>query len=141
MKKVSKKIIGITGHKGALGTHFINKYKKKVDFRIYKKRIENSKNFKLWVNKNSDIEIFIHLAALSSIKKNERNEKKTHNINTQSSINIINILNNSKLIHFKYFLFASTSHVYKPSFNKLSEKSLRKPRSIYGKSKNRIWVK
>ena len=78
MKKISKKIIGITGGNGALGSQLINNYKNKFDFRIYKKRIENEKSFKNWLNKNSDIEIFIHLAAIVSIIKTK------HNINSKS---------------------------------------------------------
>ena len=75
MNKVSKKIIGITGARGALGSQFINKYKNKFHFRIYKDKIEDKKKFYLWLKKNIDIEYFIHLAALSSIRETDKNQK------------------------------------------------------------------
>ena len=75
MNKVSKKIIGITGARGALGSQFINKYRSKFHFRIYKDKIENKKKFSLWLKKNNDIEYFIHLAALSSMRETEKNSK------------------------------------------------------------------
>ena len=138
MKKISKKIVGITGGNGALGSQLINNYKNKFDFRIYKKRIENEKSFKNWLNKNSDIEIFIHLAAIVSIIKTKHNPKKTLKINSNATIKIIKILDKAKLKRFNYFLLSSTSHVYKPSFYKLKEDSSRSPVTIYGKSKKKV---
>ena len=138
MNRVSKKIIGITGAKGALGSQLIRIYKTKVRFRIYKNKIENKEKFKLWLNKNSDIQYFIHLAGISSIGKTSVNPKKTYKVNSSATIDIIKILNKSKLINLNYFLFSSTSHVYKPSLKSLSEKSIRKPTSIYGKSKKKV---
>ena len=138
MNRVSKKIIGITGAKGALGSQLIRKYKTKVSFRIYQNKIENKKKFKSWLSKNSDIQYFIHLASISSIGKSNINPKKTYKINSSATIDIIKILNKSKLINLNYFLFSSTSHVYKPSLKSLSENSIRKPSTIYGKSKKRV---
>ncbi len=138
MKKISKKIIGITGGHGALGSQLIKNYKNKYDFRIYKKRIENEKNFKNWLSKNSDIEILIHLAAIVSIIKTKKDPKRTLKINSNATIKIIKTLNKAKLEKFNYFLLSSTSHVYKPSFYKLKENSSRSPITIYGKSKKKV---
>ena len=138
MKKVSKKIVGITGANGALGKYITNKYKTKFQFRPFKGKIENKKNFDTWIKKNKDIDIFLHLAAIVPVKANIVNKKKTFLINSISSINIIKSLNTAKLNKLKYFLFSSSSHVYKPSFKKLSENSLRRPVSLYGKSKKRV---
>ncbi len=138
MKKVSKKIIGITGSSGALGSHFIKLYKSKFDFRVFKHKVENKNEFKSWLKKNYDIEIFIHLAAISSIKETNRKKKETYDINTFATIYLIQELNKTKLKNFKYFLFSSSSHVYKPSFKKLSENSIRKPETVYGKSKKMV---
>ena len=89
------------------------------------------------VKKNSDINYFVHLAAISSIRETNKNPRKTYKINSSAPINIIKKLNNAKLKNFQYFLFSSSSHVYKPSLNDLSEKSTRKPSTIYGKSKKK----
>ena len=138
MNKVSKKIVGITGAKGALGSHFIRKYKTKFNFKIYKDRIENKNKFRSWVKKNRNIQYFIHFAAISSIRQTNKDPKKTYKINSLAAIDIIKILNNVKLTNLKYFLFSSSSHVYKPSLKSLSEKSVRKPLTIYGKSKKKV---
>lgn len=138
MNRVSKKIVGITGSRGALGSKFVKKYKTKFNFKIYKDKIENKKKFDYWLKKNSDINYFVHLAAISSIRETNKNPRKTYNINSSAPINIIKKLNNAKLKNFQYFLFSSSSHVYKPSLNDLSEKSTRKPSTIYGKSKKKV---
>ena len=135
MNRVSKKIVGITGSRGALGSKFVKKYKTKFNFKNFKDKIENKKKFDYWLKKNSDINYFVHLAAISSIRETNKNPRKTYKINSSAPINIIKKLNNAKLKNFQYFLFSSSSHVYKPSLNDLSEKSTRKPSTIYGKSK------
>ena len=105
MNKVSKKIVGITGAKGALGSHFIRKYKTKFNFKIYKDRIENKNKFRSWVKKNRNIQYFIHFAAISSIRQTNKDPKKTYKINSLAAIDIIKILNNVKLTNLKYFYF------------------------------------
>ena len=124
MNRVSKKIVGITGSRGALGSKFVKKYKTKFNFKIYKDKIENKKKFDYWLKKNSDINYFVHLAAISSIRETNKNPRKTYKINSSAPINIIKKLNNAKLKNFQYFLFSSSSHVYKPSLNDLSENQL-----------------
>ena len=94
MKKVSKKIVGITGANGALGSEFIKKYKKKFIFKIFKKKIENKKEFKKWIKNNQRIKIFLHFAAISSVKICNKNPRRAFLINTHSTIKILDILNN-----------------------------------------------
>lgn len=137
MKKVSKKIVGITGASGTLGSEFIKKYKKYFVFKIYKNKIENNLYFKNWIKKNQKIEFFIHLAAIVSVNMCNRNPKRAYIVNTNSTIKILDLLN-KELKSLKYFLFTSSSHVYKPKFIKISENSKRIPLSIYGKSKKRV---
>ena len=138
MKKVSKKIVAITGSRGALGSEFIKKYKKKFSFRIYKDRIENKKKLNNWLNGNLDIQYFLHFAAITAVRKTKNNPKKTYKINSIASIALIKKLSQKKFDKLKYFLFSSSSHVYKPSLKSLSENSLRKPMNIYGNSKKRV---
>ena len=138
MKKVSKKIVAITGARGALGSEFIKKYKKNFSFRIYKDRIENKKKLNNWLNENLDIQYFLHFAAITAVSKTKNNPKKTYKVNSIASILLINKLNQKKFDKLKYFLFSSSSHVYKPSLKSLSENSLRKPINIYGNSKKRV---
>ena len=135
MKKASKKIVGITGSSGALGKNFIKTYKNIYKIVLYKKDIQDTDCFQKWINKNNNINIFIHFAALSTIRSSNKDFNKTIKINTKATINILKILNKSKLKNLKYFLFSSSSHVYKPSFAKLTENSKRIPVNAYGKSK------
>ena len=138
MKKIYKKqIIGLTGSSGILGKYFVKKYKKKFIFKPYRGRIENVIHFKNWIKKNKNIDFFLHFAALASVKNCEKNKQKAFLINTNSTIKILKALNISSLKNLKYFLFTSTSHVYKPSLNPISETSLRYPKTIYGKSKKK----
>ena len=138
MKKVSKKIIAVTGSSGALGKEFIKQYKKRYKFILYKKKIENSTDFSNWLKKHSDIEIFLHFAAISTIKSSQQDTKRTYLVNSHATINMLKILNKLNLDKLKYFLFPSSSHVYKPSFKALTESSKRIPSNTYGKSKKKV---
>lgn len=135
MKKVYKQIVGITGSTGVLGNFFIKKFNKKFIFKKYSGRIENISKLKNWLTRNKNIEIFLHFAGITKVNIAEKNKRKTYLVNTISPIKILNTLNLQKNNKLKYFLFASTSHVYAPSFNKLTEQSKRNPNSTYGKSK------
>lgn len=136
MKKIyNKQIVGLTGSSGILGKYFVKNYKTKFIFKPYKDRLENIIKFKNWIKKNRNIDFFLHFAALSSVRKCEENSQKAFLINTKSTIRILEVLNKSSLKNLKYFLFASTSHVYKPSLNPIPEEALRYPKTVYGKSK------
>ena len=121
MKKVYREIVGITGASGILGKYFIKKYKNKFDFRIFKKRIEKNKDLEFLIKKNKDIKIFINMAAIASISEASKSPKKTYLVNSLSSIRLLKLLKKLNLSHLKYFLFLSSSHVYKPSFNPIAE--------------------
>lgn len=138
MKKVSKKIIAVTGSSGSLGKEFIKKYKTKYNFIFYKKKIENKTIFSNWIKKHSDIEIFLHFAAISTISSSQKDKKRTYLVNSLATINMLKILNKFNLDKLKYFLFPSSSHVYKPSFKALSENSKKIPLNTYGKSKKKV---
>ena len=97
MKKVSKKIVAITGARGALGSEFIKKYKKNFSFRIYRDRIENKKKLNNWLNDNLDIQYFLHFAAITAVSKTKNNPKKTYKINSIASISLIKKLNQKKI--------------------------------------------
>ena len=130
MKSVYKKRIVITGSSGLLGKYFSKKFKKKYLIYKYPYRIENKKRFAKWISRKN-FEYFIHFAAIS-----KKNPAELNRINSIASINIIKLL--SKKNSLKYFLFISTSHVYRYSKTKISEKQKIKPINKYGLSKKRV---
>lgn len=138
MKKAYKQIVGITGASGVLGKYFIRHFKKKFIFKIYKDKIENSSILTKWLKKNKNIEIFLHFASIASVVDSKKNKERTFLINTNSTIKLLQTLKKLQNNKLKYFLFASTSHVYKPSFNKIKENAERSPINSYGKSKKKV---
>lgn len=123
---MQKKILAITGSKGLLGSNFCKKFKSR--FKILKINYDLNDPKKI-INylKNKDIDVFLHLAAIGrSVSKNRVDFYKINYLATKYL---------AKYIKTKHFIFSSSSHVYKPSINIISEKSCTSPRNYYGVSK------
>lgn len=133
-----KPIIAYIGIKSFLAKKFVSKYKKKFIFRPIKLDITNSKNISKWLKANKNINILINFAAITSVKKCEKNKKKAINVNCNSVISLLNLIKKHKLKHFKYFLALSTSHVFKPSKILLKENSSKNPKNYYGLTKLKL---
>ena len=123
----------ITGSNGVLG----KRLKKILPYKFYefKKDIRNINNVEEWVSKK-DFDIVIHLAALVSVNKVNKNYKKAHDINVKGTLNLMKSIINKKNKP-KWIFFSSTSHVYKPTFKykKINEKDKPNPQNKYGKTK------
>ena len=128
-------IIGYTGKNSVLAKSFIKDYNYKFKFKCYSNNIKD--NFKLtkWFKKNSDINIFINFAAITSPIYCNNNKDEALLTNFKSVVNILNIIQTNKLKNFNYFLTISSSHVFKKSFKKLNENSAKKPSNFYGVTK------
>lgn len=135
MKNLYKKKLIITGASGNLGKAFCQKFKKKYKIIKFPHRVEQNKKFIKWISKHKDVEFFIHLAGLSG-KKN-LNNKKCFLINFISTVNILKNLKILKLKNLRYFLFASTAHIYKFSNFPIKENNKKEPKSFYALSKRR----
>ena len=122
--------IGITGSTGSLGKIFLKKYKNK-NIKRFKGDIRDRKYFATWIKKNR-INILLHFAAIVPIKRVNKDLKKAYEVNYLGTKNIVNACVENKI---KWFFFTSTSHVYKSSHKKISEKSFKKPVSYYGQTK------
>ena len=131
MRNLKKKTVGITAPRSFLAKQFVKKNKNIFRIKVYRSDINDKKKFNNWINRNSNINYFINFASYS--KKN--NKDKNVKTNFKSVINLLNIINKSRLKNFKYFLSLSTCHVFKKSFNILNEKSAKKPDNFYGISK------
>ena len=118
----------ITGANGYIGKKLIKKYKKKINFKIYKNDI-NNKNRLIKFIKNNEFQYFIHLASLlRTTKKRTKTIYKTNSYSLEYISKTLSKLN-------KKLIFLSSSHVYKPTSKKISENDKLQPSNIYGKSK------
>ena len=144
------KNILITGGAGYIGSHIsevLIKNKKKV-FIVdnlstgHKKLInKNTKFFKLDILKGkklkdiilkNKIESVIHLAANLIIGEGEKNPEKYYKNNV---LGTKSLLEACKKTTVKNFIFSSTAAIYKDGQYKVNEKSIIKPKSVYGKTK------
>tara|TARA_Y100000816_G_scaffold283142_1_gene259683 strand:- start:333 stop:1145 length:813 start_codon:yes stop_codon:yes gene_type:complete len=125
--------IGLTGSTGSLGK-IILKNNKKINFNCFKGDITNKLEVFNWIKKN-DLDVIFHLAAIVPIKEVNRKKIKAKKVNFYGTKNIIDACIEKKV---KWFFFSSTSHVYKSSQKKISEKSIKKPISYYGQTK--LWA-
>ncbi len=134
LKKVSKKIILITGGNGVLGSYFHNKYKNKYKIICFPYRLEQFNKLEKWV-KNKNFDYFVHFAAITS--KINKNYNKINLINKEIPIKIIKLLQKNSIKNLKYFLFISSSHVYGYYKKKILENYKRKPFNKYGITKKK----
>ncbi len=125
------KIVAVNGYKSYIGKNFHKHYKKKYKIIFYKEDINNLPKFKLFTKKNK-FDFFIHLASLSRIKCDSKKKlcKKTNYSSFKKIIDHLNTLNKKPRV-----IFISSSHVYGISRKKLTENSITKPSTLYGKLK------
>jgi len=131
--KNKKKNIGITGHRGVIGTDFI-RLNKKINFIVFDGNIANKQSVYKWI-KNNSFEALIHFAAIVPVQDVEKNFFKAKKINYGGTKNLVNAIIKFKPKNLKWFFYASTSHVYKGSNEKLNENSKKIPISRYGLTK------
>ena len=134
MKFKLAKIIGITGSTGFLGSELKRKIKKNTKYKLknFKGNVTNKLELKKWFERNK-FDYFIHLAAVVPTYKVKKYPNIAKKVNIAGTKNIIKEINKSKTI--KWFFYSSTSHVYRFNNKKVTESSIKKPFSIYGKTK------
>ena len=125
------KTVAVNGYKSYIGKNFYNYYKKKYKIIFYKEDVNNLSKFELFIKKNK-FDFFIHLAGLSRVKCVSKKKlcKKTNYSSFKGIIDLFNKLNKKPRV-----IFISSSLVYVISNNKLNEKSITKPSTLYGKLK------
>ena len=120
----------ITGSSGVLGS-YITQNNPKVNFLKFKGDVTNKKEITNWILK-SNFEVFLHLAAIVPTSEISKNYIKAKKVNYDGTRNIVDALLLKKNI---WFFYASSSHVYSSSPNKIRENSKLKPITLYGKLK------
>jgi UDP-glucose 4-epimerase len=146
------KNILITGGAGYIGSHvteILLKKNKKVFLidnlstghrklinkkaKFFKLDILNKKQIKKIIDKYK-IDSVIHLAASLIISEGQKKPKKYYKNNVIGTKKLIEACKDSSV---KNFIFSSTAAIYKDGQYKVSENSIIKPKSIYGKTKIR----
>ena len=128
---MSFKSIGITGSTGVLGS-YIKKNLKNIKFDCFNGNITNKKDIQKWL-KGKKFDGLFHFAAVVPTKKVLKNYNHSKKVNYLGTKLLIDCVKKNQTT--KWFLFSSTSHVYKLTKKKITEKSLLKPISKYGFTK------
>ena len=93
--------------------------------------INNKDKVKKIIKKNK-IDSIIHLAANLIIEEGQKKPKKYFKNNVLGTKSLLDACKNTTV---KNFIFSSTAAIYKEGQYRVSEKSVIKPKSIYGKTK------
>ncbi|MBL6786277.1 MAG: UDP-glucose 4-epimerase GalE [Candidatus Pelagibacter bacterium] len=144
------KNILVTGGAGYIGSHIIeilikkNKnvfiidnlttgYKKLINkkAKFFKLDVLNTIKLKKIIEKNN-IDTIIHLAANLIIGEGEKQPKKYYKNNVKGTQSVLDSIKKTKV---KNLLFSSTAAIYKDGMYRVTEKSIVKPKSVYGKTK------
>ena len=140
----------ITGGAGYIGSHVTETFLKKnikvflVDnlstghkklinkkAKFFKLDIANKREIKKIIKKYK-IDSIIHLAANLIIGEGQKKPKKYYKNNVLGTKKLLESCKNSMV---KNFIFSSTAAIYKEGQYKVSENSMIKPKSVYGKTK------
>jgi len=133
-----KIVVGYIGEKSVLAKSFINIYKKKFIFKAFAGDIRDYKKINSWLISNTNINILINFAAITSADNCQKFKKKSFDVNCKSVVKLLVLINTIKMDNFYYFLSLSTSHVFKKSKYKLTEQSKKDPSNYYGFTKNNL---
>ena len=128
---MSFKSIGITGSTGVLGS-YIKKNLKNIKFDCFNGNITNKKDIQEWL-KGKKFDALFHFAAVVPTKKVLKNYNHSKKVNYYGTKLLIDCVKKNQTT--KWFLFTSTSHVYKFSKKKITENSILEPISKYGLTK------
>ena len=112
-----------------LSTGYKRLINKKAKF--FKLNIHNSKKINQIIVKNK-IDSVIHLAASLVIGVGEKYPERYFRNNVVGTQSVLNACKGTPV---KNFIFSSTAAVYKDGFYRVSENSILKPKSVYGKTK------
>ena len=127
MSENSLEKLFLTGKSGTIGKHF----RKHSDSTFFD--VTDTNDAEKWF-KDRDVvgATFLHLAALVGESQVSSDLKRATEVNFTGSINVAKLA----LQHgVKRFMFASTSHIYKPSASAIGEEHEKVPQNIYAQMK------
>ena len=127
MSENSLKKLFLTGKSGTIGKHF-RKHSDSTFFDVTD-RNDAEKWFK---ERNLLGATFLHLAALVGESQVSLDLKRATEVNVTGTINVAKLALQQGV---ERFLFASTSHIYKPSSSAIGEEYEKVPQNIYAQTK------
>jgi len=123
----------ITGSKGFVGSHLIEKIKSKesLGYEIVKSNKDVNNTFEVGTLKSlvEDTDVVVHLAGA-----NRASEEELLRVNVIGTLNLLEAIKKYSRKKVK-FIFASSFQVYNPNNNKVDEGSDVEPQTVYGMSK------
>jgi len=125
--------VGITGHRGVIGSEFI-KRNKKFNFLSFKGDITKKQSVEKWISKNN-FKILLHFAAIATVSEVEKNFRNAKKVNYHGTKNLVDAIVKHKPNNLIWFFYASTSHVYKSSNKLIKEDDKKVPINLYGSTK------
>ena len=136
-EKFKDTVIGITGHRGVLGSIIFKRFcKAGVNVEAYQGDILDVGSLTSWFGKRQ-FSHFFHFAAFVPVAETEKNPLKAFEVNAIGNFNLCKQIKSTQRNCWSFF--ASSSHIYKPSgvcpAASLTIHSEAAPGSAYGKSK------
>jgi nucleoside-diphosphate-sugar epimerase len=126
-------VIGITGARGTLGQSLVRDWPA-ATFHCFRGDIRNVTTLMEWMG-SYFFDAVIHFAAIVPTKRVEEQPSQAFEINVAGTVNFLAVIRSGRFGHFPWIFIASSSHVYAPSVETLSEESACYPMSLYGRTK------
>lgn len=135
-----KEIILITGHSGHLGRNFVKQFKDRYYFigitkektGLIDEEIIYDFGGKNKIKMPEKVDYVIHFASMTDVNECEENKEKSLIVNVGGTLNL---LEESKKLKIKKFIYISTGSVYNPSDNFHKEEEILKPADFYSVTK------
>lgn len=130
---MNKKLIGVTGSTGVLGSIIIDKLNiKKYNYSCFEGDIANLNSVFDWID-NYNFSAIIHLAAIVPTTEVRENLLRSFEVNAIGTKNLTDALISKN--KNPWFFYSSTSHVYKSKSKPILESDQIDPISEYGLTK------
>lgn len=126
-------MIGITGHKGVLGTIIQRKLEERfIKYSNFTGDIRNEEEMCTWIIENN-ISKIIFLASKVAVKDVNENRIEAYDVNIGGIIKTLAAIKKSE--RDIYFFYSSSSHVYKSKDSSINERDELNPPNTYGLTK------
>ncbi|MEW4458898.1 NAD-dependent epimerase/dehydratase family protein [Roseibium algicola] len=126
----------LLGGRGIVGRHFVRKLNllsPSVTCQVFLGDIRSNTDISTTIKDLGQVDLVVNLAAVVEVLKVQSHPEEAYTVNAFGVLNVL-----KALIEFQqkpYFFQCSTSHVYAPSSEPVSETSKTDPHTVYGRTK------